>query len=341
MCGCSCQARASGGKVRCKDNIAGLHELYGPSATCLAAAATGACSKKEFAKVANLCACSCKNYGKKKKCRNGTPPPCHRRLEDYPAVTIDPSHINLGFSGRCQWDTFNDQLVHVTKVCCPQNGCSKQVPSRCSFNCGRQFSAFLDFCGGLFKTMIVGADDGHTQNPMKPYSDFMDQCRNLDPRSLATAAYTAKCAECGNSKVEPWFHEQCDDGPKNSNKPSACRPNCVKPFCGDGIKDANEQCDNGKAGSSVCTKDCKVVCLALSPPKGMTISYDRGRVGGSKAKYTCANSGKPPKKGSAVRLCQASGRWSGMPPKTCDPCLGVTCGAHGTCARGKCECKDR
>jgi hypothetical protein len=32
----------------------------------------------------------------------------------------------------------------------------------------------------------------------------------------------------------------------------------------------------------------------------MKISYDRGRVWGSKAKYICTGSGKPARKGSAV-----------------------------------------
>ena len=53
-------------------------------------------------------------------------------------------------------------------------------------------------------------------------------------------------------------------------------------------------------GSPTCTKGCKVICPAATPPKGMKISYDRGRVWGSKAKYICTGSGKPARKGSAV-----------------------------------------
>ena len=46
----------------------------------------------------------------------------------------------------------------------------------------------------------------------------------------------------------------------------------------------------------------------------MRINYNRGRVYGSKATYTCTKNGKPPSKGSAVRTCQSNGRWSGTVP---------------------------
>ena len=95
------------------------------------------------------------------------------------------------------------------------------------------------------------------------------------------------------------------------------KQSCIKPSCGDGIKDANEQCDTGKAGSKSCTKHCQAICPSLLPPKGIRISYDNMRTFGSKAKYTCGSSGKPPRKGSAVRTCQADGHWSGKPATQC------------------------
>jgi hypothetical protein len=211
MCGCSCGTH----EVLCKDDDAGLRKMYGGTVSCVQAASTGACSKGPFTKVvAKLCTCACKST---------SPPGQHRRLQRS-AGQIDASEINLGFSHSCPWDSFNDRLYTVTKICCPKGGCSKQIPSRCSFDCGHQFSAFMKSCGALFSALIVGVDHGLTKKPMKPYTDFLNRCQNLDPRSLATAVYGAKCAECGNGKVESWFHEQCDDGPKNSFKPNACRP---------------------------------------------------------------------------------------------------------------------
>ncbi|MDQ3368143.1 MAG: hypothetical protein M3680_22180, partial [Myxococcota bacterium] len=50
--------------------------------------------------------------------------------------------------------------------------------------------------------------------------------------------------------------EQCDDGPGNENVPGACRTYCRLPTCGDHIVDASEVCDDGIAGSDTCTAAC-------------------------------------------------------------------------------------
>jgi cysteine-rich repeat protein len=55
--------------------------------------------------------------------------------------------------------------------------------------------------------------------------------------------------------------EQCDDGWKNSDVTAdACRTDCSNPRCGDGVKDAGEQCDDGNAKdgdgcSSLCARE--------------------------------------------------------------------------------------
>ena len=87
----------------------------------------------------------------------------------------------------------------------------------------------------------------------------------------------ANCAmpTCGDGYVNPQFTppqqrgatgEECDDGDggapgNNSNsKPNACREDCRKAFCGDGVKDAGEACDPPGAGcapDTVCGLSCK------------------------------------------------------------------------------------
>ncbi|MBU6162153.1 MAG: DUF4215 domain-containing protein, partial [Myxococcales bacterium] len=52
--------------------------------------------------------------------------------------------------------------------------------------------------------------------------------------------------------------EQCDLGVDNSNEPDACRPDtCVLPFCGDGIVDSDEECDDANNNNADgCSNNC-------------------------------------------------------------------------------------
>lgn len=54
-----------------------------------------------------------------------------------------------------------------------------------------------------------------------------------------------RCADqCGNGQVDRG--EQCDQGQDNSDiLPDRCRQDCQNPRVGDGVKDANEECDDG------------------------------------------------------------------------------------------------
>jgi cysteine-rich repeat protein len=58
--------------------------------------------------------------------------------------------------------------------------------------------------------------------------------------------------------------EECDDGAKNSDVlPGACRSNCKLPFCGDGVVDAGELCDDGEENSDMTPDACRTNC---TPP---------------------------------------------------------------------------
>ena len=52
------------------------------------------------------------------------------------------------------------------------------------------------------------------------------------------------------------------------------------------------------------------------------INYNRGRVYGSKATFSCTQSGKPPSTGNTVLMCQSNGRWSGAAPSKCSVGVG-------------------
>ncbi len=58
---------------------------------------------------------------------------------------------------------------------------------------------------------------------------------------------------CGDGIVDRG--EQCDDG--NAVNTDACRNDCTLPYCGDGIVDMGEQCDDGNAvNTDACRNDC-------------------------------------------------------------------------------------
>jgi len=72
-------------------------------------------------------------------------------------------------------------------------------------------------------------------------------------------------AQCGDGIQHPDC-EQCDDGPANSDTtPDACRTNCGRAHCNDGIVDSGEECDDGNATncdgcSANCLSETGLVC---------------------------------------------------------------------------------
>jgi len=65
-------------------------------------------------------------------------------------------------------------------------------------------------------------------------------------------------AVCGNLVVESSYGEECDLGSANSDLPgAACRTNCTKRDCGDGIVDPGEECDDGQANSNTLADACR------------------------------------------------------------------------------------
>lgn len=78
----------------------------------------------------------------------------------------------------------------------------------------------------------------------------------------------SECADtCGDAIVHALSGEECDDGDEShgagnsDTTPDACRVRCVAAFCGDGVLDTGEACDDGDTNSdhrpNACRTDCR------------------------------------------------------------------------------------
>ena len=76
-----------------------------------------------------------------------------------------------------------------------------------------------------------------------PLASFDGTC----PTSEMLASITCEGAE----------REECDDGEANADSPDTCRTDCTLPFCGDGIGDSDEECDDANlVNDDGCSNGC-------------------------------------------------------------------------------------
>lgn len=76
------------------------------------------------------------------------------------------------------------------------------------------------------------------------------------------------CTFCGDGVVDQ--SEQCDDGAQNSTTtPGACRDDCTSWRCGDGVVDPGEGCDDGSGNSDVLSDACRTRCAFASCGDGV------------------------------------------------------------------------
>jgi hypothetical protein len=73
---------------------------------------------------------------------------------------------------------------------------------------------------------------------------------------------------CGDGVVQT--PEACDDGEANSDLlPDACRTDCSLPSCGDRVVDQGEECDDGGADPlGVCGSNCRLIAATCTPCGG-------------------------------------------------------------------------
>jgi hypothetical protein len=76
---------------------------------------------------------------------------------------------------------------------------------------------------------------------------------------IVGALLIADAPYCGDGILDDG--EECDDGAANSDtEPDACRTDCTLPYCGDGVIDDGEMCDDGPANSDTQPGACRTDC---------------------------------------------------------------------------------
>ena len=146
----------------------------------------------------------------------------------------------------------------------PAATCGSGAPVRAQGStchlCGDRPSCLIcPTCGDGCQTVGEGCDDGNT--------DESDGCRNC------------RLPRCGdgysNSNDFTSHRETCEATYANGTTDPACRANCTK--CGDSIVNAEEECDAGPNGNSVCAPNCRTAGCGngfLEPHLGETCDTD-------------------------------------------------------------------
>ncbi|MEI9940908.1 MAG: DUF4215 domain-containing protein [Pseudomonadota bacterium] len=139
-----------------------------------------------------------------------------------------------------------DGVINGAEKC--DDGKNTGMPGSCLANC----TAYVP---------STSCGDGKIQAPEK----CDDGITGANPNGSDGSLCDTQCRlKCGNATVDA--KEQCDNG-LNDGTYGTCTPDCkLAGYCGDGIKNGNEQCDKGDAnnvavatayGDGVCTKACK------------------------------------------------------------------------------------
>ncbi len=87
-----------------------------------------------------------------------------------------------------------------------------------------------------------------------------NHCARVDGTSGVCRRGECVQSVCGDGVVDPSTGEQCDEGETNSDiLPDHCRNDCRLPFCGDGVRDAEEECDDANVDDE---DGCLTTCVA-------------------------------------------------------------------------------
>eukprot|EP01052_Picozoa_sp_SAG31_P015337 SAG31_NODE_983_length_10554_cov_6.049259_7_plen_649_part_00 len=92
--------------------------------------------------------------------------------------------------------------------------CPHGLPSSCSFNCGRVYTAFMHRCSAVLGILVGGGAEA--EETMAEYTALESNCVQMDPTSMVMAMFHTECDGnelCGDGQLQTG--EECDAGPAN------------------------------------------------------------------------------------------------------------------------------
>lgn len=133
--------------------------------------------------------------------------------------------------------------------------------------------------------------------------------------------------------------EECDDGPLNGDVADACRSNCTLPFCGDGITDSDEECDDGNV---VDDDGCSNLCMLPGCGDGVRNGSEECDDGDTDDLNACRNDCTTPRCGDLVVSAYSAEDTLVAPiVTTLFGATGHVCDDGGSCEGSTCDVSTR